>query len=174
MLPLIVLELCSNSSNYFLIKSSHLWFCYIWWARICVLKILFSEKPSVSAFTCSICIVFFYFLLLWFPSNYLPGGVGAVGYCRPRGLRQAEASLLPWHGRHPHVFLHWQSRQFRWGTADTQKSWVFKQVRLDKPRLRRQQQRNYKEYRIHHFSLCINVFILTESRQFISAQQAVC
>lgn len=145
MLPPIVLELRSNSSDYFLIKSSLLLFCYIWWASICmILQDTFCFVTDLQEPLCiRLCIVFFYFLLRYFPSDYLPGGVGAVGYCWPRGLRQAEASLLPWHGCHPHVFLHRQPRQFRWGTADTQRTEFLKQVKLDKPWLWRHQQRNY-------------------------------
>lgn len=46
-------------------------------------------------------------------SSSLSGGVGIVGYSRSGRLWQIEASLLPWHRRNPHVFLHRQSRQFR-------------------------------------------------------------
>lgn len=43
------------------------------------------------------------------------GGAGSLGHSRSGGLRPTEASLLSRHRCHPHVFLHWQPWQFRWG-----------------------------------------------------------
>lgn len=70
-------------------------FCILMLASVCsVLELLASY------------VLFFVFLSL-------SGGVGIVGYSRSGRLWQIEASLLPWHRRNPHVFLHRQSRQFR-------------------------------------------------------------
>lgn len=45
-------------------------------------------------------------------ANVVPGRVSFMGYCRPGGLRQVTTALIPRHGRHPHVLLNRQSRQF--------------------------------------------------------------
>ena len=48
----------------------------------------------------------------------LSGGAGVMGHCRSGGLWQAEASLLSWHGCHPHVLFRRQPRQLRYCTLN--------------------------------------------------------
>lgn len=103
---------------------------------------------------------------------FSPGGAGTVGYCRPRGLRQAEASLVPWHRCHPHVLFHRQPRQFRWET-------LFKTVFVwHRCKIHKLQGLQLRYMIKLYFTLLVLhksvAFISAESRQLVPAKLSDC